>query len=113
MHPICVQCHVEMKIKTIGVEVTEMICVYPPQPYKIWNADLFQCPICKVEVIASFGNRPCAESFQDDFESKVVFAKSNPKHVPIYEITAIEILSPDYVSALSPTDPMLGDPNEI
>jgi hypothetical protein len=39
-------------------------------PYKLWRADLFECPQCKTQVIAGFAQHNFAEHYQDDYAEK-------------------------------------------
>ena len=64
---ICVKCSREFKIERNGVMVIEMFS-YPPQPYKIWSADIWKCPTCEREIIAGFGHQAIAEHFQEKFD---------------------------------------------
>lgn len=63
---ICCKCQVELQIEKNGVNVVEMFSK-PPQPYKIWSADLWKCPKCDNEIVAGFGMQPISEHFRDDF----------------------------------------------
>lgn len=36
-------------------------------PYKLWDADLYQCPDCGARVITGFGRSPMAEHYQPDY----------------------------------------------
>jgi hypothetical protein len=36
-------------------------------PYKLWDADLWECPECGTHVIAGFGKRPIAEHYQSNY----------------------------------------------
>lgn len=37
------------------------------RPYKLWDADLWICPECEIEVITGFGAGPIAEHWQPDY----------------------------------------------
>lgn len=37
------------------------------RPYKLWDADLYACEDCGVEVITGFGRGPIAEHWQPDY----------------------------------------------
>ena len=41
-------------------------------PYKLWCADLIECPGCHHRIVSGFGNRPIAEHFESDFKQRVV-----------------------------------------
>lgn len=61
MKVICVKCQTELRIAEggIGVAVVEM-AFDPPAPYKVWMADLLECPGCGMQVAGNFGNGPIA-----------------------------------------------------
>lgn len=54
-----------MRVKRNSVTVEELL--EDGSPYKLWNADLFECPECGVEVIAGFGRAPIAEHYQPTY----------------------------------------------
>jgi len=65
---ICVACKRFLRPKKIGVLIEEgMPAGNGWRPYKLWYADLYQCPTCGFEVVGGFGARPVAESFQPDY----------------------------------------------
>lgn len=39
-------------------------------PYRIWDADLFECPSCRHEVISGFAREPLAESWQPSYAAQ-------------------------------------------
>jgi hypothetical protein len=60
MHkPVCVECQIEMKMMKSGVYVGEMFRGY--HIYKIWSADLWECPMCHKKVTNGYGQKPLAE----------------------------------------------------
>lgn len=65
--PVCVKCQRQFRNIKSGVFVIEMFCI-PPKPYKIWMADLFECPTCKARIVAGFGDNPVARHYEEDFE---------------------------------------------
>jgi hypothetical protein len=65
-----------MRVKQNGVTVEELL--EDGAPYKLWDADLFECPECGVEIIAGFGRRPLAEHYQADY------AAQRERLAPIY-----------------------------
>ena len=64
---VCVNCQTELQIEKTGVFVIEMF-LDPPVPYKIWNADLWQCPGCHTEIVSGFASHQLVEHYEDDFE---------------------------------------------
>jgi len=57
MH-VCGRCDAFMRVILNGVRVREM----KPngQPYRVWAADLWRCPVCGHELITGFGDGPLA-----------------------------------------------------
>jgi hypothetical protein len=37
------------------------------RPYKVWKADLLECPDCGHQLITGYGNNPVSEHYQPDF----------------------------------------------
>ena len=68
--PTCVPCQIGMEQVKIGLYCASMFSD-PPQPYKIWAADKYQCPICGHEVLSGYGDRALMEHFQEGFEEYV------------------------------------------
>ena len=60
---ICVNCQCEFKPLINGVDVVEMAQF---GPYKLWSADLVQCPGCGAKVITGF-SRTFVEHWQPGF----------------------------------------------
>lgn len=83
----CVKCRVFLVPKRNGVRVEEGKPLTndsrgPWGPYKLWAADLSECPACGFQLVHGFGGGPLAEHFQADYE-KVVERQS-----PIVRIDA-------------------------
>lgn len=53
---ICIKCQRKMKVKKVGVHVVEFTEWKMTVPYKFFEADLFECPICHFETISRFGS---------------------------------------------------------
>ena len=47
-------------------------------PYRLWDADLYECPECGVEIIAGFAQEPFAEHYQPSY------AEQRKRLAPIY-----------------------------
>ena len=71
----CANCKVFMKTKAIGVIVEETMD--DGKPYKLWSADLFECPSCMTQIITRFATNPIAEHFEERYAalSKAYIAK--------------------------------------
>jgi hypothetical protein len=54
-----------MHVKRNSVTVEERL--ETPGPYKLWDADLYECPECGVEIITGFGQGPLAEHYQSTY----------------------------------------------
>jgi hypothetical protein len=65
-----------MTVKKNSVTVEELM--EDGAPYKLWDADLWACESCGVEIIAGFGARPIAEHWQP------TYAEARARLVPIY-----------------------------
>lgn len=62
----CVSCQTYLAVAENGVIVLEtMDNGYTP--YKIWMADLFECPDCHYQLISGFGLQPIAEHYLPGF----------------------------------------------
>jgi len=67
--PCCVTCHtgyVPLKNDIVVLETMDNRM----QPYKLWCADLLQCPKCKHRLITGFGKNPFAEHFEPTFHNQ-------------------------------------------
>jgi len=65
-----------MRVKKNSVTVEELL--EDGSPYKLWDADLFACESCGVEMIAGFGKRPISEHWHSDY------AAQRARLAPIY-----------------------------
>ena len=64
--PICAKDEVHYCIKKAGVMVVFMF-LDPPQPYRIWPCDSWECPKCRHVVLVGFSNKPLAEHDEEKF----------------------------------------------
>lgn len=83
VQPVCVKCQVSMQPDINGVVVVEM-SNNPPQPYRFWNADMWKCPRCGVQIVKGFCEEPVMEHFEDGFEEALEQAKQRARRV-VYE----------------------------
>jgi hypothetical protein len=65
-----------LRVKQNSVTVEELL--EDGSPYKLWDADLFECVECGVELIAGFGRLPIAEAWHPDY------AEARARLAPIY-----------------------------
>lgn len=66
MHrPVCVKCRVEMLPEKNGT-----ICVdYTKQgPYKMWDSDMYRCPVCQIDILVGFGQAEISVCHDGQFE---------------------------------------------
>ncbi len=79
MRPICVKCQVFFRPKKNDYWFTEGAPKIPNaplgtaepeswRPYKIWAADLYECPCCKAQILAGFGREPISISHHIGFK---------------------------------------------
>ena len=79
--PACPKCQRFFRPKTNGYSMMEGMPLNnaPPgkvdpdnwKPYKLWVADLWECPDCGAEVVVGYGQQPVAEHYQTDFREQV------------------------------------------
>jgi hypothetical protein len=65
-----------MTVKKNGVTVEELM--EDGAPYRLWDADLWACDGCGVEIIAGFGHFAIAEHWQP------TYAETRARLMPIY-----------------------------
>jgi hypothetical protein len=73
---LCVRCGRFCDVKKNSVTVEELLA--DGAPYKLWDADLYQCPECGTEIITGFGRREFAEHWQPNY------AEQRARLAPIY-----------------------------
>lgn len=63
----CVACETFMAPAKNGVYVLE---TYEDgkTPYKVWMADMLECPDCHAQIVKGFGADPVSEQYMDDFD---------------------------------------------
>lgn len=71
----CAKCKRFMEAEKNGVTVEEMM--EGNRPYKLWKADLYQCPKCGNEIITGFASDAFAEHFQEDYQQQKVREVNN------------------------------------
>ncbi len=65
-----------MRVKKNSVTVEELL--EDGGPYKLWDADLYECPECGAEIIAGFAQLPFAEHWHQ------TYAAQRERLAPIY-----------------------------
>ena len=53
--PVCADCSIDMFPDRNGAWVIDM-CMDPPEPYKVWAADRWACPVCNRKIMSGFSN---------------------------------------------------------
>lgn len=76
-YSICISCGKRRFAKRNGVKVIEYFDVSHKEAYRIWSADLFECPNCASRAVSGFSPRPTDEQFQPDFATNLQKAKES------------------------------------
>ena len=61
--PGCVKCGVELYPKENGVGVLDTL---RGVGFQLWDADLWECPVCGYQIVTGFGQEPVAEKYQSE-----------------------------------------------
>lgn len=64
--PVCVACRLEMRPEKNGIAVLDTAAF---GPYQLWDADLWKCPECSMEIILGFGSRPYSAHYEEGFNA--------------------------------------------
>ena len=80
---VCAKCEVELKPEENGVIVAEMMR-NNTEIYKLWEADLWKCPECGVEVVLGFALQAFMEHFEGDINAKLDEMKLSGRRI-IYD----------------------------
>lgn len=83
--PICVKCEVEFRMKIAGIYVKEMYR-HNQEVYKVWSADLWECPLCGTQIVFGFGNNPLAHGSDEEEMREVLKKLENPERVVIQNL---------------------------
>jgi len=76
---VCTTCHCELRPETNGIIVIETASF---GPYKVWNADVWKCPGCGIEIVAGFGEVPIrADHYSPDFPDWLEKVKATARRV--------------------------------
>jgi hypothetical protein len=87
MKPVCVKCQAAFEVKRLGVTVIETAGI-PPEPFRLWRADLYACPICGYEALTQFAHEPIAQKSDSDFQAALDLARRGDRFV-IYSPEAL------------------------
>jgi len=72
--PVCVKCNCELWPETNGVGLLDMFNPgdrLEPQPYELWDADLWKCPECGMEVVGGFAYGSISAHYKADFQAMI------------------------------------------
>ena len=72
-YPVCIKCKCELHPETNGVGVLDMADF---GPCELYDADLWKCPSCDLEVIGGFGSGPVAAHYLTGFQQHIDFYES-------------------------------------
>ena len=66
---VCLNCRLFFRIKKNGVIIEEGMPdgTGGSVPYKLWQADLYECRGCGCQLVTGFGQGPIPEHFQDGY----------------------------------------------
>ena len=80
---VCVDCETELIVISNDTIVIETALALPDDGiYKVYNADLWGCPVCGRQIVAGFGAVPIREDhYADDFKAWVNTLVSKTKNV--------------------------------
>lgn len=94
--PVCVKCQIGMNVDMNGVAVIDTF-MNPPEPYQLWSADQWVCPVCRHKIINGFSN-VSIQHHQNGFENSLAIAVKG-EHVFSFERIqdAIEALAAENI----------------
>ena len=78
----CVRCRPYFKPKKNAIAVEEGM----PRgdgvwgSYKLWQADLWECPGCGAQLVTGYGRNPIAEHYETDYAAQVA------RHAPLFRV---------------------------
>lgn len=88
---VCIKCQTELEVLKIGVYVvTMMYDGTRPQPYKIWEADLWKCATCDTRIVAGFACEPLAIHHEGDFATVFTRIIGDPSTWVLYDFESPE-----------------------
>lgn len=81
---VCVNCEMELRPEINSVIVAEMMRDNTAL-YKLWEADLWKCPKCGIEVVLGFASQPFMEHFEGNINAKLEELKEAGRRI-IYDL---------------------------
>jgi len=82
--PVCKKCHCELRPETNGIGLLDMAKF---GAYELWDADLWKCPKCGIEIVGGFAQGPISAHYEDDFEEVIKHYKELGLLIENKEIT--------------------------
>ena len=76
----CVKCSVDLKPEENGVKVVELMR-NDTEIYKIWDTDLWKCPICGIEIIGGYAQEPFFEHYKGNGQELLNKFKANNERI--------------------------------
>ncbi len=71
--PVCKKCNCELRPETNGIGVLDMADY---GPYELFDADLWKCPKCGLEVVGGFAYNPISAHYKSDFVKMITSYES-------------------------------------
>jgi hypothetical protein len=93
MKMICSQCEVELKPFKNGVSVIETEG-NPPKPFRIYEADMWVCPMCGIKIVTGFG-QPVSRSYETTWyrdlqaalsNGTIIYSHQEPVDLPVQDL---------------------------
>ena len=66
--PVCPRCERELHPEENGVGVLDMA---NGRAYEVYDADLWKCPGCGMEVVGGFGNKAISAHYEENFQRMI------------------------------------------
>lgn len=68
--PVCATCRIDMHPGKTGISFVEQTGEgIDARPYKIWSADMWECPECGARVVVGFGRTAHTTYHEDTFNT--------------------------------------------
>jgi hypothetical protein len=93
LKPICVSCGTFFKPARSGIRVQEMrpkengavagkLFAQDWCSYKLWQADLYECRSCGMQIVVGFGLQPISEHYKPEYKEVL---EERPPDVEVYD----------------------------
>jgi len=71
--PVCMKCKCELHPEKNGIGVLDMAWF---GPYELFDADMWKCPKCGLEVVGGFGYDSISAHYKPNFQETIALYKS-------------------------------------